>query len=539
MAASPTKLYSDLLRRDFNAFVQRSFLELNPQTKYLDNWHLEVLARKLEEVRHGACRRLIINIPPRHLKSHMASIVFPAWLLGQNPTEKVLTVSYAQDLADKLARDCRALMQSPFYQALFDTRLSQERQAVSDFETTKGGYRLSSSVAGGVTGRGANVIIVDDPMKPDEAQSDLRRGTVKSWYDNTLRSRLNSQETGAIIIVMQRVHGDDLVAHVQQTEKWDVLSFPAIAERDAEYEVQTPYGRRRVRRRTGEALQPALLSLSTLENLRRSMTEYNFSAQYQQDPQPPSGLIVKREYLKFYAEGQKPAKFDQILQSWDTANKVTELSDYSACTTWGVNGRKLYLLNVFQEKLEFPELKRTVRELASLWDADVVIVEDKASGTQLIQELRAESFMNIQAAPTTDSDKIMRLRAQTAKIDGGFVLFPKQAPWLDSYLVELTTFPNAKNDDRVDSTVYALAWLGDLYNQPGAGLLEFYRRQAAESRGAEGADADPVKVRALKAGTFYTRTGESFNHALGQIMVVERELAASMCGSMAFEWVND
>jgi predicted phage terminase large subunit-like protein len=471
MAPSPGRLYSDILRNDFYAFLHRSFAELNPQATFERNWHLDVLAAKLEEVRRGACTRLIINIPPRHLKSHSASIAFPAWLLGHDPAKQILAISYGQELSDKFARDCRTLMMSPFYQSLFRARLSAERNAIAEFETTEGGYRLSTSVGGVVTGRGADVIVVDDPMKADDALSDARRQSVHDWYDNTLRSRLNRQDEGAIIIIMQRLHADDLVAHLMETERWDVLSLPAIAETDACYRLITPYGQRMIQRRAGEVLHPKLLPAAELERLRHSMTEYNFAAQYQQDPQPPAGLIVKRDWLKFYSEKDKPEVFDQIVQSWDTANKVTQLSDYSVCTTWGIKGRYMYLLNVFRRKMEFPELKRMVRELAALWRASIVLVEDKSSGTQLIQELRADGFAPVQAAPANNDDKVMRLRAQTAKIEGQFVLFPEKAPWLDAYLLELTTFPNAKHDDQVDSTVHAPAWLTENETKPGMNIF--------------------------------------------------------------------
>jgi predicted phage terminase large subunit-like protein len=499
MKLRPSKTYTNILRNDPYAFVHRAFLELNPQSAFEPNWHLEVLIAKLEEVRNGTCKRLAINIPPRHLKSHVASIAFVAWLLGHDPAKQILAISYAQDLSDKLARDCRALMTSPFYQSLFDTRLSPDRNAVAEFETTQGGYRLSTSVGGVVTGRGADVIVVDDPMKADDALSEIRRQTVNAWYDNTLRSRLNRQEQGAIVVIMQRLHADDLVAHLQETETWDVVSFPAIAEKDEHYDLTTPYGRRLIHRRTGEILHPALLSASTLESLRRSMTEYNFAAQYQQDPQPPSGLIVRREWLKFYSEKEKPDSFDQIVQSWDTASKVTELSDYSVCTTWGVKGQHMYLLDVFRRKLEFPELKRMVRELATLWHADVVLVEDKSSGTQLIQELRADGFSRVRAAPTNNDDKVMRLRAQTAKIEGHFALFPEKAHWLDAYLLELTTFPNSKHDDQVDSTVNALAWSTLEVNSSANAWINYYAKLALQAQGVEHKPADPVAQANLDA----------------------------------------
>jgi predicted phage terminase large subunit-like protein len=185
------------------------------------------------------------------------------------------------------------------------------------------------------------------------------------------------------------------------------------------------------------------------------MTEYNFAAQYQQDPQPASGLIVKREWLKFYSPDEK---FDQIIQSWDTANKDTELSNFSVCTTWGVKKTQLFLLDVFRRKLDFPSLKRAVLDLAARYPTSVVLIEDKASGTSLIQELRAGRFSRVEAAPAMDGDKVMRLRGQTAKIEGGFVAFPKESSWLNAYLHELLSFSNSKHDDQVDSTVFALAW---------------------------------------------------------------------------------
>src|SRR5262245_61242631 len=356
MAPTRANMYADILRHDLCAFTHRSFLELNPGEEFLSNWHIERMASKLEEVRRGRCKRLIINVPPRHLKSLLASVAFPAWLLGHEPSKQILSVTYAQDLSDNLARKSRTLMTNPFYEGLFDTRLAKGRESVSDFETTEGGNRFSTSMGGVLTGRGADIIVIDDPLKADDALSEPRRRSVNEWFDNTLRSRLNRQEKGTIIIVMQRLHADDLVAHVQQHESWDVLSFPAIAEQDETYDFLTPYGRRRIHRSAGEILQPALLSQTRLESQRRGMTEYNFAAQYQQDPQPASGNIVKWDWLKYFEPGDLPKQFHQIFQSWDTANKDTEISNFSVCTTWGLKDRRrLFLLDVYRHKLEFPD----------------------------------------------------------------------------------------------------------------------------------------------------------------------------------------
>ena len=230
MMLSPDE-YKFILRNDLVSFIERAFYELNPQTRFLSGPHIEMIATKLEACRQGKIKRLIINLRPRGLKSHCASIAFPAWYLGHNPTGQIICASYGQDLADKFARDCRTIMTADWYKAIFATRVAN-RQAVADFMTTEQGVRMSTSVGGVLTGRGADLIIIDDPLKPDEALSETRRMAVNDWYDNTLVSRLNDKANGCIIIIMQRLHQDDLVGHVLEQEDWEVLSFPAIAEQD-------------------------------------------------------------------------------------------------------------------------------------------------------------------------------------------------------------------------------------------------------------------------------------------------------------------
>ena len=227
------------MRSDFTAFIERSFHELNPTTAFLPNWHIEVIAAELEACRRGEIKRLIINVPPRSLKSHCASVAFPAWLLGHDPSAQIICASYAQELANKLSSDCRTLFASSFYQDLFPTRLSPHRQAVQEFMTTRQGFRLSTSVGGVLTGRGADFIIIDDPLKPEEALSDTQRKAVNDWFDHTLYSRLNNKRNGCIILIMQRLHEDDLVGHVLGMEPWKVLRFPAIAEEDENHVIQT------------------------------------------------------------------------------------------------------------------------------------------------------------------------------------------------------------------------------------------------------------------------------------------------------------
>src|SRR6201993_2159685 len=213
--------------------------------------------------------------PPRHLKSHLASVAFPSWCLGRNPSAQILCVSYAQELADKLSRDCRRVIASDWYRQLFPTRMSPQRQAVPEFETTAQGCRIATSVGGVLTGRGADIIIIDDPLKPEEALSQAQRRSANEWFDHTLYSRLNDKQTGAIILIMHRLHEDDLVGHVLAQEDWEVLSFPAIAEADESYVIDTIWGPRCFMRRCGEALHPEREPLETLEHIRRTLGEYN------------------------------------------------------------------------------------------------------------------------------------------------------------------------------------------------------------------------------------------------------------------------
>jgi predicted phage terminase large subunit-like protein len=351
-------------------------------------------------------------------------------------------------------------MLSSWYQQQFPTRLLSSRQTVHDFTTTAQGTRLATSVGGVLTGRGADLILIDDPLKPDDALSEPRRKAVNEWYDNTLVSRLNDKATGCKIIIMQRLHQDDLIGHVLEQEPLDVLSFPAVAAQDETHVIESVLGTRLFTRRAGEALHPERETLQTLAAIRQTMTEYNFAAQYQQRPVPMGGAIVKTEWLQYYEPGELPERFSGVLQSWDTANKATDLSDFSVCTTWGVRDDRFYLLDVFRKRLNFPELKRAVRELAQRYRPTSILIEDKASGTPLIQDLRADGLIGIKPyEPPAGTDKVMRLHLQTPLFANGHVSLPRHATWLTDCVAELIGFPGTKFDDQIDSTTQALQFL--------------------------------------------------------------------------------
>jgi predicted phage terminase large subunit-like protein len=481
-----------LLRRDLYAFTEQCFYKLNPTTTFLPNWHIEVITSALEACRRGEITRLILVQPPRSLKSHCASVAFPAFLLGHDPTAQIICASYGQDLANKHALDCRTIISSAWYKALFPgARLSADRQAVPEFMTSQLGFRLSTSVGGVLTGRGADFVIIDDPLKPDEALSETQRKAVNDWFDHTLYSRLNDKRTGRIILIMQRLHEDDLVGHVLGLEDWKVIRFPAIAEEDETHRIRTPYGIQRIKRRAGEALHPEREPLEVLNRLRATLGEYNFAGQYQQAPAPLGGGMVKAEWFKTYTASEFPTKFEMTFQSWDTANKPTELSDYSVCSTWGVKDKHLYLLHVYRKRVGFPELRRAVRDQAEAFTPQVILIEDKASGTQLIQELVSEGIHAIKKYEPT-MDKIMRMHSVTSTIENGFVHVPDKAAWLGEFLHELTTFPKGKYDDQADSTSQALDWLKNNFTHGVYGLLEYWKQETERIKAAEQAVTIPM-----------------------------------------------
>lgn len=455
-----TAEYQSFLRQDFMTFIERSFSELNPQTELLTAAYIEVMADKLESCRKGEIKRLILNLPPRYLKSHCASIAFAAWLLGHRPSTQIICASYGQSLANKLALDCRKLMTSNWYQSIFNVQLAPDKQSVNDFMTTDKGFRMATSVGGVLTGRGADFIIIDDPLKPEEALSDVGRNAVNNWFDGALLSRLNDKINGCIIIIMQRLHQDDLVGHVLGQDDWEVISFPSIAETDESYRIENVFGYKIVKRQEGEPLHQERETLLMLKETRQRIGDYNFSSQYQQNPIPVGGAVVKTNWLITYDATTQESFYPLILQSWDTANKSGELHDYSVCTTWGIKNKCYYLLHVFRKRLNYPELKRAVTELATQFKPHTILIEDKASGTQLIQDLKADGVSRVIAyqAPS-GTDKLMRLHAQTALFESGKVFLPTQAPWLEDYRKELTSFPGSKYDDQIDSTTQALEHL--------------------------------------------------------------------------------
>ncbi|MBN4016440.1 phage terminase large subunit [Rhodospirillaceae bacterium AH-315-P19] len=451
-----SRVFQATLRSDLSSFIQKCFSTVDPAATYLHNWHIDAIAWHLEECRRGNIRRLLITMPPRYLKSIAASVAFPAWIFGHDPTARIIAVSYSADLSGKHARDCRAIMESDWYRGCFrKTRLHPNKNTESEFMTTAQGFRLATSVGGTLTGRGGKIILIDDPMKPGEAMSATKREAVKQWYAGTLYSRLDDKANDVIVIIMQRLHVDDLVGHVLEQEDWVHLDLPAIAE--IPQRIQCGPGRF-ITRQPGELLHPEREPQETLDRIKRTLGSYAFSAQYQQQPVPPGGALIHWKWFRRYQEVPAKSGNDRIIQSWDTASKGEEIHDYSVCTTWLEKGSTYYLIDVYRERLEYPALRRRVVELAQKYAADVVIIEDKGSGTHLIQELTYEGpFRPIAFLP--EGDKVTRAAAQTAIIEAGNVWLPERAPWLHDFEREVLQFPHGKFDDQVDSFVQFLSWI--------------------------------------------------------------------------------
>jgi predicted phage terminase large subunit-like protein len=446
------------LRTDLATFTHRTFQTVAPAQVYRHNWHVEAIAWHLQQCAEGKINRLVINLPPRHLKSICASVAFPAWLLGHDPTMRIICASYSENLAGKQALDCRAVIESDWYRRAFpDTRISREKNAELNSVTIRHGYRYSTSVGGTLTGRGGNFIIIDDPIKPEDAMSDVRRSSVNEWFDRTLYSRLDDKRRDVIILIMQRLHIDDLTGHVLGKEPWVHLNLPAIAE----VEQRIPIARSRFHmRRPGELLHEARESKADLDRIKATIGSFNFSAQYQQRPIPLEGEIVRWEWFRLYDELLPRESGDTIVQSWDTASKAEELSDYSVCTTWRIKGNDYYLVHLVREKLNYPSLKRRVIEQARRFNADSIVIEDKGSGISLIQDLRGgNENIPYPISFTPEIDKVTRMSAQSAKIEAGHVFLPRRAEWLDDFRAELLQFPYGRYDDQVDSVSQFLNWI--------------------------------------------------------------------------------
>src|SRR5467141_1355583 len=457
--ASPEQIFRAILATDFRSFVEYVFGLLRPGIPFKPNWHIDAMAHKASQVASGEVKRLIIAVPPRNLKSILASVALPAWYLGHNPSERVVAVSYSAELAKTHANDFRRVVKDPLYQAVFP-RMRVERDTDAEIQTTLRGRRYATSIGGTLTGRGGDLTIIDDPLKPGDALSDVTREGVIEWYRSTLVTRPDDKQVARIIVVMQRIHVDDLVGYLLESDAgFEVLSLPAIAQSTTTYDLGS--GRTHTREK-GDLLHPAHEPAEVLLDIKKNMGSMQFSAQYQQAPEPAGGKIIKRKMLKYYSSVERRST-DRIVMSWDIALSEQEAGDYSACVVLLNRGDSYYVHEVIRGKFPFDRLKEKIIEVRQRYGKAPLLIEESPISHGLIQSLREKHINVVDIKP--DRDKQSRLISQIDLFEGGSVLLPKDAPWLDAFVSELLSFPG-RHDDQVDALTQGLAWRRETWKPP-------------------------------------------------------------------------
>lgn len=410
--------------------------------------HIMLIANALERVERGECKRLMIFTAPRHGKSMLTSEFFPAWFLGRNPQKYLIHTSYSQDLVDDFGRKIRNQLQDPMFKGIFpDCVLASDSASISKFNTTKSGVYYGAGVGGAITGRGAHIMLIDDPLKGrEEADSEVIRAKLKNWYRSVAYTRLMPE--GAVVIIQTRWHQEDLAGWQLKDhadEGWEVIELPAEAKYDDV-----------LGRKPGEPLWPESYPAESLAKIKKQLGAREWSALYQQEPLPDDGAIFNIEWFNRYED--LPGSPDFVIHSWDTAAKDSDIHDPSSCTVWNVYGGKAYLVDRVNIRVQFPDLVRAVQNLARRDKPNWVLIEDKSSGQQLLQTLRVETQLPCIGIVPKDS-KVIRAQGVTGFIEAGRVYLPASAPWIPDYLAQLANFPQSRHDDDVDSTTQALQFI--------------------------------------------------------------------------------
>jgi len=447
-----TEILEELRTRKIRAKAQDDFMEFVGAVwpTFINGAHHRRMAKAFEEVANGTVKRLIINMPPRHTKSEFASFLLPAWFLGKFPHKKVIQTSHTAELATGFGRKVRNLVDSEAYKRIFPTiELQTDSKAAGRWNTNFGGDYFAIGVGGAVTGKGADVLIIDDPHSEQEAAMASSNpevyDKVYEWYTSGPRQRL--QPGGAIVIVMTRWAQRDLTGQVIKAaaarggEEWEVIEFPAILP-------------------SGNPLWPEFWSLDELSALREELPNSKWQAQYQQNPVGNESAIVKRDWWKWWEE-ERPPQCEYILQTWDTAFEKNQRADFSAGTTWGIftdetdMSKNIILLNTYKKRVEWVELKRDVLEEYREYEPDGLLIEKKATGAPLIYELRAMGIPVQEYTPSKGQDKIARLNSVSDIIASGKVWVPRTR-WAEELVDEIAAFPSGEHDDLVDATTLAL-----------------------------------------------------------------------------------
>ena len=427
------------IKNNFMAFVKEMWPE------FIEGRHHKEIADKFDQIAKGKIKRLIINMPPRHTKSEFSSFLLPAWMVGRKPDLKIIQTTHTTELALRFGRKAKTLIDSPEYQKVFQTRLREDSQAAGKWETEQGGEYYAAGVGSAITGRGADLLIIDDPHSEQDAMNPEALERAYEWYTSGPRQRL--QPGGAIVVVMTRWSQKDLTGALinsqknVKADKWHVVEFPAIMP-------------------SGKPIWPEYWKKEELEGVRASLSIGKWNAQWMQNPTAEEGSILKREWWKVWEKPSIPP-LQHIIQSYDTAFSKKETADFSAITTWGVfypdedSPANLILLDAHKERLEFPELRKEALEQYKYWNPDTVIIEAKASGQPLTYELRKIGIPVINFTPSKGQDKFARVNAVAPMFESGMIWAPDEE-FADEVIEECASFPYGDHDDLVDSTTQAL-----------------------------------------------------------------------------------
>ncbi len=447
------EIYLAAVRSDLKVFVQHAFATIYPGKQFMDNWHVDAIIYQLELAIEGKQPRLIINLPPRHLKSFLVSVALPAFILGMDPSAKIICVSYSDELTKTLARDFRRILESDWYQGLFPN-VQVTKLTETDVVTDQGGFRYATSVGGSLTGKGADFLIIDDPMKPEDALSDKTREKTNEWFKSTLFSRLEDKKHSVLILVMQRLHVNDLTGFVQSNGNYHKLSLPAISTRHEE----VPLNNEDVYyREEGEPLHEERESLATLEETKSQVSPQHFQSQYQQSPETPEGAMFKRRWFNII---DSYPSFDggEFVVSIDAASSTSESANYSAITVMYAASTGYYVIETERGRWDYEGLLGKAKSYVRKYGARVqFIVEAASNGTALISSLRIHGAICTSYFPK--EDKTTRASYVMPAIHGGHVSILRtedNKTAFKAYMDEVCTFPNSRNDDQVDSLVMSI-----------------------------------------------------------------------------------
>lgn len=475
------------LESNLALFVKKFWTVLEPLTPLEWNWHLDLICEHLTQAARGQCRRLIVNVPPRSMKSLLCTVLYPCWLWTTGPERRFMFVSYADELSTDHSLFRRNVMNSPLFRQHWGSvvRFSKDQNLKTQYENTRQGVMFSTSISGAATGKGCDWLIVDDPQSARKSFSDAEREAVNRNFDVTFRSRLNNPKTGTIILVMQRLHEMDLTGHLLAREPgaWTHINLAAEAERDERW--LFPLTGTAKERKTGDLLWPARLSHDVLADLKTALGSWAYAGQYQQAPAPLEGGIIKRKWLKFYRDlpggSEERARGTSIrgtwihgtwIQSWDCTFKDARDSDFVVGQVWFHSGSEYYLVDQVRERMDFVRTRQAIQAMSRKYpQATAKLVENKANGPAVISALRAEIDGIIAIEPR--ESKQARAHAVSPLFEAGNVLLP-EAPWTGDFVDELTKFPGAAHDDQVDACTQALLYL----RTSGGGIMEWYRQRA-------------------------------------------------------------